>query len=63
MIEPAAFRDHVRGGVFDGEKRADQIDLQNLQPILHGLLEERRRNEAAADPGIGINNVEPAKGA
>src|ERR1039457_2146458 len=46
----------MHGGVFDRKKWPDQIGLENLPPIVFGLLEEG--NEAAADPGIGVDNVE-----
>ena len=46
--------------MFDRQKRADQIDLQNIAANdLDRLLEQR--NETAADPGIGIDDVERAE--
>jgi len=46
--------------MFDRKKRPDQIGLQNSQPVICGLLEDR--NETAADPGIGIDDIEAAEG-
>ena len=47
--------------MFNGEKCADQIDLQDLQPVLHGLFEKRRGNKTAAYSRVRINDIEPAK--
>src|SRR5208282_2334314 len=42
--------------MFDRQERSDQIDLQDALPMIHALLEQR--NKTAADPGVGINDVE-----
>ena len=54
----AAARFQVRRGVLDGEERPDQVDPQNLRPILGGLFEDR--GEAAGDAGVGEDDVEAA---
>ena len=40
--------DHFQRRILCGEKRADEIDLQNLRPTLRRLLEERRQATADA---------------
>ena len=55
---PAAARFQSGGGVLDRQERPDQIDAQDLGPILGGLLGDR--GEAARDAGVGEKYVEPA---
>jgi hypothetical protein len=44
--------------MLDREERPDQIDAQDLLPLLDGLLEQR--HEAAGDAGIGPDRIELA---
>jgi hypothetical protein len=59
MIEPRPCLTILHAGMFDRKKRPAQIGLQNSQPVMGRLLEDR--NETAADPGIGINDIEGAE--
>jgi hypothetical protein len=44
--------------MLDRKEGADQVDAEDLLPILRALLEDR--GEAAGDAGIGEEDVEPA---
>ena len=55
----AAPSGHDGGRVLDRQKRADQVYAQHLGPKLRRLLQEW--GEAAADPCVGVDDVEAAK--
>jgi hypothetical protein len=45
--------------MLHGEIGADQIDLQDFQPVLG--VEFEKRFQAAADPGVGVDDIKPAE--
>src|SRR5712691_8881491 len=52
--------DHVRHDMFHRQERPDQVDAQDLLPVLHGLLGDR--HQPAADAGVGPDRVDFAIG-
>ena len=44
--------------MFDGEKRPDEVDAQQREPVILGFLQESA--ETAADPGVGDDYVNAA---
>src|SRR4051812_38588648 len=55
----AAILLHRRSGIFDRERRAEQIDAQYLLPVLDALLEDR--GQPPRNAGIGEEDVESAE--
>ena len=52
-------RHHDAGGVFDGQKRADQVHRQNLGPESGCYFV--KAGCTTADAGVGVDNVQTAK--